>query len=103
VHPSRSRSASPRTLAICDTPASLPWLSVGQTLGTTVGGATTVVDVTFDSTGLAPGVYSGRAVRAEQRSRRRRVVAVPVSFVVAVLLVDGFESGDTANWSVSVP
>lgn len=90
------------TLAICDTPSSLPWLSVGQTLGTTVGGATTVVDVTFDSTGLAPGVYTG-VLCVQSNDPATPVVAVPVSFVVAVLLVDGFESGDTANWSVSVP
>ncbi len=38
----------------CATPSDLPWVSVNPTAGTTAPAATTVVDVTFDSTGLLP-------------------------------------------------
>jgi hypothetical protein len=89
-------------LAACDNPANLPWLSLGQTLGTTAGGATTVVDVTFDATGLAPGIYSG-VLCVQSNDPDTPLVEVPVSLVVAVLFVDGFESGGTSAWSATVP
>ena len=90
------------TLAACDTPANLPWLSLGQSLGTTAGGATTVVDVTFDSADLAPGLYSGVLCVASD-DPDTPVVEVPVTFVVALLFVDGFEDGSPSNWSAAVP
>jgi len=37
----------------------IPWLSEVPTMGTVVPGACTIVDVTFDSTGLAPDTYLG--------------------------------------------
>ncbi|HNS03001.1 MAG TPA: S8 family serine peptidase, partial [Anaerolineae bacterium] len=43
---------------VCDAPANVPWLSVNPTNGTTAPAATTPVQVTFDSTGLAAGVYN---------------------------------------------
>ncbi|HSN74113.1 MAG TPA: choice-of-anchor J domain-containing protein, partial [Anaerolineae bacterium] len=43
---------------VCDAPSDVPWLSVSPTNGTTAPAATTPVDVTFDSTGLAAGVYN---------------------------------------------
>ena len=43
----------------CDAPDDIPWLSVSPTAGTTVSGTSSLVDVTFDSTGLATGVYTG--------------------------------------------
>ena len=39
----------------CGTPSDLPWVSVNPAAGTTAPAATTVVDVTFDATGLTPG------------------------------------------------
>jgi hypothetical protein len=39
--------------AACDAPDDIPWLSVSPTAGTTVSGTSSLVDVTFDSTGLA--------------------------------------------------
>ena len=90
------------TLAACDAPANLPWLAVGQTLGTTTGGATTVVDVTFDSADLAPGLYSG-VLCVQSNDPDSPVVEVPVTFVVALLFLDGFDSGSAANWSSVVP
>ncbi len=42
----------------CTTLANVPWLSEVPTNGTTAGGASTPVQVTFDSTGLAAGTYN---------------------------------------------
>jgi subtilisin-like proprotein convertase family protein len=44
--------------AVCSNPGDVPWLSVSPTHGTTAPAATTAVDVTFDATGLAAGVYN---------------------------------------------
>ena len=40
-------------------PDNLSWVSVSPTSGTTVSSTQSTVDVTFDSTGLAIGVYTG--------------------------------------------
>jgi len=42
----------------CTTPADVPWLSASPINGTTASGASTPVQVTFDSTGLAPATYT---------------------------------------------
>ena len=42
----------------CSTPSDVPWLSETPTNGATAGGGSTPVTVTFDSTGLAVGVYT---------------------------------------------
>jgi len=44
--------------APCAAPADVPWLSANPISGTTAAGGTTPVDVTFDSTALAPGIYT---------------------------------------------
>ncbi|MDX1437300.1 MAG: hypothetical protein R3335_10845, partial [Anaerolineales bacterium] len=41
------------------TPGDIPWASVSPNMGTTPGGGSTMVTVTFDSTGLATGGYTG--------------------------------------------
>lgn len=43
----------------CDVPTDLPWLSVAPDNGTTAGGDSSTVTVTFDSTGLDAGDYTG--------------------------------------------
>ena len=43
----------------CQQAIDIPWLSVAPANGSTAGGASTPVTATFDSTGLAPGVYNG--------------------------------------------
>ncbi|HSN76416.1 MAG TPA: choice-of-anchor J domain-containing protein, partial [Anaerolineae bacterium] len=43
---------------VCDLPSDVPWLSVSPANGTTAPAATTPVQVTFDATGLAAGVYN---------------------------------------------
>ena len=42
----------------CGSPNDIPWLSVAPDMGSTPSGSSTPVDVTFDSTGLAPGDYT---------------------------------------------
>ncbi|MDV7401914.1 hypothetical protein RZS08_61405, partial [Arthrospira platensis SPKY1] len=42
----------------CLTPADVPWLSVSPDGGTTSPAGSTPVTVTFDSTGLAVGIYT---------------------------------------------
>jgi hypothetical protein len=44
---------------VCDTVNDIPWASVSPTSGTTAAGGSDMVDVTFDSTGLVPGMYEG--------------------------------------------
>lgn len=44
--------------ATCDAPSDIPWASVSPTNGSTPGGGSTPVTVTFDSTGLAAGTYT---------------------------------------------
>lgn len=44
---------------VCDLPSDIPWVSVSPDMGTTPGGDSDIVDVTFDSTGLAQGMYEG--------------------------------------------
>jgi hypothetical protein len=41
------------------TPGDIPWVSVDPTSGSTPAGETDTVNVTFDATGLAAGVYTG--------------------------------------------
>ena len=51
--------AAPVQPVACDAPADIPWASVNPTNGTTPGGGSTPVTVTFNSTGLANGTYTG--------------------------------------------
>ncbi len=43
----------------CSAVSNMPWLSLSATAGSNAGGSSTDVTVTFDSTGLAAGVYTG--------------------------------------------
>ena len=52
---------------VCDAPSDVPWLSVSPTNGTTAPAATTPVQVTFDSTGLAGWHLHRQPVRHQQR------------------------------------
>jgi uncharacterized repeat protein (TIGR01451 family) len=45
--------------AVCGLPEDIAWLSTTPSAGSTLSGTTSVVDVSFDSTGLATGVYTG--------------------------------------------
>ncbi|HEX4956146.1 MAG TPA: hypothetical protein VF017_22385 [Thermoanaerobaculia bacterium] len=67
--------------ADCGAPADLPWASAMPTAGTVASMATTMVDVTFDSTGLAPAVYTGLLCIASN-DPANPLVAVPLTLTV---------------------
>jgi hypothetical protein len=66
---------------ICGTAQDLGWLSLSSTAGTTAPAGSTVIQVTFDSTGLAPGLYEG-SLCVESNDPGTGTVAVPVSLEV---------------------
>ncbi|KAB2962009.1 MAG: hypothetical protein F9K16_10260 [Thermoanaerobaculia bacterium] len=89
----------------CYTPSDLPWLSVNPTAGTTLAGQTSTVDVTFDSTGLAPGSYDG-LLCVSSNDPDTPLVEVPVALTVAgdtMPFFGDFETGNTSQWSLAVP
>ncbi|MCB0232818.1 MAG: hypothetical protein KDG58_01085, partial [Anaerolineae bacterium] len=49
----------PGQAVACDVPSDIPWLSLDAYNGSNGGGTNTGLTVTFDSTGLAPDVYTG--------------------------------------------
>ncbi len=74
----------------CANPADVPWLSEVPTSGTTAAGATTPVQVTFDSTGLAAGVYDANLCVASNDpdpgpGNGTELVVVPVELTVEAL------------------
>jgi hypothetical protein len=72
----------------CDLPADVPWLSVLPDNGTTAAGGSSAVEVTFDSTGLAPGEYNSHlCISSNDRDagpgNSTDLVIVPVTLMVA--------------------
>jgi subtilisin-like proprotein convertase family protein len=86
----------------CD--VDLPWVSVDPTSGATAPLATSTVDVTFDSTGLdLGGIYTG-ALCVESDDPDTPTVLVPLTLEVdSMPFIDGFESGDTSEWTATQP
>jgi uncharacterized repeat protein (TIGR01451 family) len=72
----------------CVSPANVPWLSVAPTMGTTTGGGSTPVTVSFDATGLAAGTYNARLCVTSNdptpapTGNGTSIVPVPVTFTV---------------------
>ena len=71
----------------CVTPADVPWLSENPISGTTAAGASTPVQVTFDSTGLAVGAYNANLCVASNDpddgpGNGTELVVVPVELIV---------------------
>ncbi|MCB8946254.1 MAG: S8 family serine peptidase, partial [Ardenticatenaceae bacterium] len=50
---------TPTVATACQIPNDISWLDVSPASGTTVSGTSSIVDLTFDSTGLSAGVYTG--------------------------------------------
>jgi uncharacterized repeat protein (TIGR01451 family) len=63
-------------------PSDIPWLSENPTSGTVDGFACTIVDVSFDSTGLAPATYTGEL---DVNSNDPDTAVVPVDVTLNVL------------------
>jgi uncharacterized repeat protein (TIGR01451 family) len=66
---------------VCLVPEDISWVSVSPTSGTTPGGSTDTVQVTFDSTGLSTGVYTGTLCVSSNDSTNP-LVTVPLSLTV---------------------
>ena len=87
----------------CAAPGDVPWLAASPLAGATAPADTDTVTVTFDSTGLAGGLYEGFLCIASD-DPVDPLVPVPVSLLVDEMpFVDGFETGDTSRWSSAVP
>ncbi len=72
---------------VCSAPADVPWLSEAPVDGTTAGGDSTPVTVTFDSTGLAAGSYTANLCLASNDpdvgpGNGTSLVVVPMSLTV---------------------
>jgi uncharacterized repeat protein (TIGR01451 family) len=65
----------------CDLPADAAWLSVSPSSGTTAGGASSDVTVTFDATGQAVGTYTANLC-VTNNDPTTPLVVVPVSLEV---------------------
>jgi hypothetical protein len=72
----------------CTTPSDIPWLDVSPTSGSTAAGASSAVTLTYDSTGLADGTYTGN-VCIESNDPDTSFTVVPVTLNVgAVTAID---------------
>lgn len=90
----------------CDSPTDIPWLSVAPDSGTTIPLGYTTIDVTLDSTGLAPGSYAANLC-VNSNDPITPTVLLPVNFTVEspeTLLCNGdpitFEDGIPLGWAV---
>ena len=83
----------------CDAPADIPWASVNPTSGTTAPGGSTPVAVTFNSTGLAVGTYTGNlCVQSNDPDpgpgNGTALVIVPLTLIVQAPTAVSFSSFD---------
>jgi hypothetical protein len=67
----------------CSIPGDIPWLSVAPAGGSTGGGSTTPVTVTFDGTGLPLGFYEGNLC-LNSTDPDEPTVVIPVSLQIAI-------------------
>ncbi|MFZ2358384.1 MAG: S8 family serine peptidase [Anaerolineae bacterium] len=101
--------------ADCVMLSDIPWLSLGATAGSNAGGTNTDVAVTFDSTGLAVGTYTGNLCVTSNDpdagpGNGTELVVVPVELIVEQsepgvftcnVPAEGFENGvPPAGWSI---
>ena len=78
----------------CAAPATVPWVSVTPTSGTTAPAGTSTVTVNYDPTGLVPAVYSALLCIDSNDPLNATLelpVTMPVSIPVDELFADGFE------------
>jgi hypothetical protein len=65
----------------CSAPTDIPWLTVSPTNGSTAGGGSTPVTLTFNSATLAQGTYTG-TLCVESNDPDEELVTVPVTLNV---------------------
>src|SRR5690606_16310192 len=80
----------------------IPWASVSPANGSTPGGSTTSVDVTFDATGLTPGVYSGELC-IESNDPDEPEVIVPLTLTVEEVSADPDIDVDPTSLASTLP
>ncbi len=86
----------------CDTPADLPWLGLTSTSGSTAPLSSSTIAVTFFAGSLPVGLYEG-TLCLESNDPDSPRIEIPVSLTVDTMpFLDGFESGDTSEWSSTV-
>jgi len=87
--------------------ADIPWLALDSTAGATAGGASDDVTLTFDSTGLAVGTYTGNLCVFSNDpdagpGNETELVIVPVELIVetgSAVTLSTLAAGSTALWS----
>lgn len=90
----------------CAAPGDIGWASANPLEGTTSAAAGTAIDVTFDSSGLAAGSYTGLLCIASN-DPAHTTVSVPISLAVTPtevtdrIFCSGFEAGATAACPLS--
>ncbi|MEA3337407.1 MAG: ExeM/NucH family extracellular endonuclease [Chloroflexota bacterium] len=96
----------------CTAPSDIPWLTVAPDNGSNAGGTDTPVDVTFDSTGLANGVYLGNLCVTSNDpdpgpGNETELVIVPVELTVrppTAVTLSGLAAGEAQSpLPVSLP
>jgi hypothetical protein len=95
----------------CDMPADVPWLSVLPDNGTTAAGGSSAVEVTFDSTGLAPGEYNSYLCisnndRDAGPGNGTDLVIVPVSLMVGdptAVTLSGLSAAQASSPAAGLP
>jgi hypothetical protein len=76
----------------------VPWLTVDAE-GTVPADGELVLDVGFDTAGLAPGTHSATLLlRSNEAVFSTYEVGVTLEVTGAEIFADGFESGDTSSW-----
>lgn len=81
----------------CDNIGDIPWASVSPTAGTTMSGTTDTVVVSYDSTGLPTGVYTG-TLCVNSNDPQMPLVQVPLVLTISVptdVTMTGLVEGST--------
>ena len=96
-----------RPAATCDGPDPIDWVSVSPISGTIAAMSSTDVDVTFDSTGYAAGVYTG-TLCVNSNDPLNPVVSVPLTMTVLqnsvpVAVADAYTTTQNTAVSISAP
>ncbi len=99
------RASQPVT---CDAPSDIPWASVNPANGSTGAGGSTPVAVTFDSTGLAVGTYTGNLCITSNdpdpgTGNGTNLVIVPLELMVQGPTAVALNAVDAAPIAAGVP
>ena len=74
-------SIATTTTSLCEEDGDVPWASASPTSGTTAPGASSSVEVTFDSAGLSDGLHSG-TLCVQSNDPLQPATPVPLTLIV---------------------